>query len=357
MRILLKILLPALCLSGFANFTKAEDYPLGDINYVKSKVGNSDSFNGTPLRNILNSDGAPCHQGYRIFDSQVLSSSPDSLVLKFLERYLLLLDVLESDAVAARRMDDDHVVFVKGDRKSMMKLAESDIDISIEKKEWSQKKEISVFMGKPGNAPEVVVSFPPSYELLLGMTRRELEEEFPKSLGRASNLIPDSIPMTDIEPIDSLVWGSSSFQWFEHHDLNNRTYFNKDRGKVSPVFNDSLPAYSAANLFMGISGEDRTLNVNQQLYGFKESGVVTSVAQWINYCRDNGLITYFAVEKEFPDHILGFVSAVNPSLMYIHLLSIEIPLDLASNKKAMIKGKIRTFIPTHNLKTLYQENE
>lgn len=357
MRILANILLPAMILSASAVTTKADDLPVGDINYVVSKIGDKDRFNGKTLRSIFTPDGINRHQGYRIFNDQIMSTSPDSLVLNFIERYLLLLDLLGNDAVAAQRMADDHVVFISGSRKDLIDMTDDDLDISIERRGWSQKREIMVLLGKPGSQNKVVMTFPPSYELVLGMTRRELEEEFPVSLAKSSSEINCMVSIPETQQIDSVVCGSSSFEWFEHEELNNRTYYRMENDELSPICSDSMPGLSAANLFNGALEEDRTMNLMQQLYGFKENGIVTSVSRWLNYCHDNGLTTYFAVEKEFPDHLLAFVTAVHPTLMYLHLLSLEIPLDVASNKNVMINGKVRTFIPTHNLQTLYQEKD
>lgn len=353
--IILMLILSSLSAIGM----KAEDLPPGDLNFLASYFDKKDAaYRGFPLRIVRNNSGEINRIGYHIFDDGVLSAHPDSTVLQFVERYLLLLDVIEPKESAVQRMADDHVWFLKGAMSDFFKVMNGNVEISIEKRYSSHKREILLFLTSAEKNVNIAMSFPPSYELILGHTRRELEETFPEILLGYDSSLTDEIVTPDLEEMTPDILASSHYNTYQHERLNDRCYFSRnDSGNLSAVFSNSNPEESAANLFMGYAGNDRLVNLNQKLYGFKETGVTTSVAQLINYCRGNGMNMYFGVEKTFDDHILALVTAVHPDLMYLHLLSVEIPLDIAENSHAVINGKISTFIPTHNLKTLYQEQE
>lgn len=358
MRLLFALILSVILSSLATMDMKAGDHPSGDLRLLMSKFDKESANKGIPVRVSKNGNGDIIEIGYRIFNDNILSSFPDSLILRFIERYLLVLDVVESKESPVRRMADDHVVFIKGNRNDIFKAAQKDIDISIEKRYSTQKREILVFLSNRDKDVDIVMSFPPSYELLLGQTRSELENAFPKMLLGKDAARKGQLKIPETEEYKPGILGSAQYNTYHHPGLNDRAYFSYDStGALSPVFSDSFPEESAANLFIGYADADRMINLNQKLYGFKETGLTTSVGQWISYCRDNGLDMYFGVEKTFPDHLLALITAVHPELMYIHLLSVEIPLDIACNPHSVINGKISTFIPTHNLKSLYEEQE
>lgn len=348
-----------------ANFLQvsisAGDPHCGDLQQLFSKFAalndNEPSFKGVPLRVSYSEGGTLRNIGYRIFDDSYLNQSDDSILFNFVERYLLLLDVLGENENVFQRMADDHVSFLKGDRIKLIDCAKKNKDVSIVKNFSREKKEI-LFILSEGEDPEVIMSFPPSYELILGKKRGELENSFRETLYSMPRAFPEFQPLSEIEKLDTKTWSSSNLKSYLHPELNNRTYYYKsDKGTIVPIFSDSVPVYSAANLFLGVVSEDRIMNISMKLYGFKEEGLVTTISQWLNYCRSNELDIYFAVEKEFSDHLLANITVAHPSLMYMHLLTVEIPLDIVSNDKSKIVGTIRTFIPTHNLNLLYQENE
>lgn len=358
---LIRISLLLSLIMTFSLDMNAGDPLLGDLSFLSAKFKTSssgDKYKGNSLRIYRDKKGNMRHIGYKIFDESILSVSSDSMILQFLERYLLLLDVIGENESASLRMNDDHVSFVKGSRKNLFSEAAENANVSVVKNFSSEKREILVVISHDNIEPSVILSFPFSYELILGRKRNELEASFQQMLGMMPATLKDTLPMPEIELVDSAVWGSRDFRYYQLPELNDRTYYTKkENDDTTPIFDDEFIEKTSANLFMGGVSAHRQMQILQKLYGFKETGFVSSVGQWINYCRTNGLQLYFATEKEFSDHILANVTAVHPGLMYMHLLLVEIPCDVASNDKSVIKGSIRTFIPTHNLKNLFPEQE
>ena len=79
------------------------------------------------------------------------------------------------------------------------------------------------------------------------------------------------------------------------------------------------------------------------------------LSQWLDYCKEQNLKVYFAVEEEREDGIKVMVIAQSNELCYNHLLSVILRNDFVQNPNSMLKAKITPFIPTHNIKDLYQK--
>ena len=64
---------------------------------------------------------------------------------------------------------------------------------------------------------------------------------------------------------------------------------------------------------------------------------------------------FFAVEEEREDGILAIVVAQCKELGFNHLLSVVIPDKFVNDQNAVLKVRLTPYIPTHNVKTLYQQ--
>ena len=114
--------------------------------------------------------------------------------------------------------------------------------------------------------------------------------------------------------------------------------------------------YSAANLFHGlILNADYRMYVEQSVYGMKTINYTISVSQWLNYCGEGGLKVFFAVEEEREDGILALIIARSRELGFNHLLSVVIPDKFITDKNAVLKVRLSPYIPTNNVKDLYQK--
>ena len=77
--------------------------------------------------------------------------------------------------------------------------------------------------------------------------------------------------------------------------------------------------------------------------------------QWHNYCAEWGLKVFFAVEEEREDGILALIIAQSRELGFNHLLSVVIPDKFIIDKNTVLKVRLSPYIPTHNVKDLYQK--
>lgn len=130
----------------------------------------------------------------------------------------------------------------------------------------------------------------------------------------------------------------------------------KKHGKFQTVFDASHKESSALNLALGaISDKNFKLVIEQTLYGFKTVQYTVTLNQWLNYCAQNGLKLYASVEEVREDGLKLFVLAESQNLGYNHVMSLVIPTEFCNNSKSVLKAKLTAYIPTDNVKNLYQD--
>lgn len=124
-----------------------------------------------------------------------------------------------------------------------------------------------------------------------------------------------------------------------------------------PIFSDSDKWHSAANLFLGCIDtiSDYKLYIEQSLYGFKKAQYLVPLAKWLAYCQSMKMTVYFGIEEEREDGLKALVIAQCKELGFNHMMSVIIPFNFVNNKKTVFKAKLNAYIPTQNVKNLYQQ--
>jgi hypothetical protein len=203
--------------------------------------------------------------------------------------------------------------------------------------------------------PFVTIVFPAQYDLLLGKQKDEALNTLKESIIAAPDrslaiIVPDSLTM-----IDDSIWQSKK-EHFELESLNDAIYYNKVREDYQPVFDTTHLDYSAANLFHGLlADKDYRMYVEQSVYGMKTINYSLSLQQWLNYCAHLCMKIFFAVEEQREDGLLAVVIAQSRELGFNHLLSVVIPDKFITDQNAVLKVRLSPYIPTHNVKDLYQK--
>ena len=144
--------------------------------------------------------------------------------------------------------------------------------------------------------------------------------------------------------------------YLELESFNDAEYYMKVRDDFLPVFDTNHPDYSAANLFHGlIPNKDYRMYVEQSVYGLKTISYTISLKQWLSYCAEWGLKVFFAVEEQREDGLLTLIIAQSKELGFNHMLSVVIPDKFITDTKAVMKVRMTPYIPIHNIKNLFQE--
>lgn len=270
------------------------------------------------------------------------------IVMDFLERYFYELPQ-QSHTTVSRKMADDKVYFRNGSLSDLKQIADT-MPLSIKytyryyEVEW-----------KSQDKPFVTIVFPAQYDLLLGMQQEEAQRKFKETITAAPRrVISPFAPHGGQVIADSIYFQKTSY--LELESCNDAIYYNKVKTGCQPYFNAAHLDYSVANLFHGlIDKADYRMYVEQSVYGLKTINYTISLRQWLDYCAEWGMNIYFGVEEQREDSLLALVIAENNELGFNHMLSVVVPDKLVTDKNAVLKVRLTPYIPTHNVKNLFQK--
>ena len=290
-------------------------------------------------------------QQLKLFNPEIRDAAayPHRVVMDFVERYFCIDLPNQRQTTREHKMADDKVYFRKGKPADLYQVTDS-MPFSINLLDRYYEVQWMA-----GDQPFITLVFPAQYDLLMGMQQNESQLKLKERILAAPER-HDSIE----KPVDLTLLEDSIYimktDMFELESLNDATYYNKVREDYIPVFNDSLLDYSAANLFHGlIADANYRMYIEQSVYGMKTINYSITMKQWLNYCSRCNMKIFFAVEEEREDGILAIVVAQCKELGFNHLLSVVIPDKFVNDQNAVLKVRLTPYIPTHNIKTLYQQ--
>lgn len=317
-------------------------------------IGYSDggSYKGKPITVCRDRNNVITHIGYYIFDNTLKQEQPTA-VYDFIERYLLELSCIPSSFPMEQRLRDDKFLILGGSVGNISKLSTS-TSFSMECRD---EKYYEVVWSNE-NTTLLDIAFPIQYELLLGMPKVEIEKKIKDQISGTSIRPYELIPDSDVVEISENVFQSQPVSNYYVESLNTARYYSKDsEGNLSPIFDSTQKWYSAANLFGGLIPNlgGYKLYIEQNNYGFTKESYTVSFQQWIDYCKNNDITVYFAVEEEREDGLKGLLIGQSKKLGFNHMMSVIIPNNFAENPKSVFKASLNAYIPTQNVKELYQK--
>lgn len=324
------------------------------IGYVPSYeltegIYDAGAIQGMPIIAQYDNRHTVTNLGLHIFSSQAREAY-SSAVYDFLERYFLELLMWKDKTTLAQKLKDDKVMFVEGSMESFRLINET-TPYSINRVE---NKYYEVSWTKEDGTVLLSVAFPIQYELLLGMPQVEIANTMYDRIVGASRFT-DIVTPDSVMQLDGNIYQSVPSSYYQLEDVNNALYFKEDNGQYSLLVDTAFINYSATNVLQQVSCCNNPVKMEQNVYGFKTMNYTLTLSQWINYCHDAGLSTYAAIEEEYDDALKVLVVAESKDLGYNHLLSFIVPRNFILQPSAEIKCKMSAFIPTHNVKNLYQQ--
>lgn len=291
-------------------------------------------------------------QRFDIFPPQVKTDFP-SVVYDFLETYLYEIDSLQTHGeYVQQKLKDDKFLFLAGTARDASRL-DSTMTFQVSK---SDNKFYEVVWNDTLGNTVLDVAFPMQYELILGKPKDVIELEFKQTVTSFNDYAPVAVPADSmIVEEDSCLMSQPNSNYYVEV-LNTATYLNASDSV--PTYSDGDLWHSAANLFQGcIDGiDDYQLYIEQNLYGFQKQSYIIQLRQWLAYCQAMQLVTYFAVEEEREDGLKVLLVAQSQDLGFNHMLSIILPDNFVTNKKSVLKATLNAYIPTQNVKDLYQRH-
>lgn len=293
-------------------------------------------------------------QRFTLFPMELKTEYP-SVVYDFLETYLYEIDSLQHKGVNIdQRLKDDKVMFIKGSASAARGI-DSGMTFNIVK---TDDKFYEVFWTNTQGNVILHLTFPMHYELLLGKPKVEIEKELEKALTDERQYKPSDAKIDGLVLHEDGCLMTDPVSNYYVETLNTATYHSiTESGDTIPVFIDNDKWHSAANLFHGLITDNKgyTLDIEQNLYGFKKKKYSVSLQQWLSYCQSMKMNIYFAIEEEREDVLKALLIAQNPDLGFNHMLSFIIPNNFVNDKKTVFKVVLNAYIPTQNVKDLYQQ--
>lgn len=307
------------------------------------------SIQGMPIMARYDNRHTVTNLGLHLFSSQARDTYASD-VYDFLERYFLELLTWKDKTTLAQKLYDDKVMFVTGSMEALNAINET-TPFSINRVE---NKYYEVSWTREDGTVLLSVAFPIQYELLLGMPQVEIANKmYDLIVGapKCSNAVaPDSVLR-----MEGNIYQSAPLAYYQLKDVNNALYFKNDNGRFALLIDTAYINYSATNAMQQVSRCNNPVKMEQSVYGFKTLNYTITLSQWIAYCHTAGLTTYAAIEEEYDDAVKVLVVAESKDLGYNHLLSFIVPRNFILQPSAEIKCKMSAFIPTHNVKNLYQQ--
>lgn len=285
--------------------------------------------------------------GFALFNPEI-KQAYSSHVYDFIERYFLELCCWEDKATLKQKMKDDKVMFTHGNMADIGKIDFSS-PFSISR---TDDKFYEVTWTRDG-ATLLSMAFPIQYELFLGMPVAEIEKTLYDRITTAAPY--EELPAApQCEPDENGIYRTAPRRYYELESVNNCSYYYRKTDGTYILVQDTVSKLpSVINLFHHITRADNPMRVEQRLYGFKTTNFTVTLRQWLNYCHQERLQVYTGMEEEYADGVKLLVIAENRDMGYNHLLSVIVPYACLTNPKVEMKVVANAYIPTHNVKTLY----
>lgn len=282
-----------------------------------------------------------------------LYQSDQGYVYDFIDRYFGELQKIKNHSELLQKLNDDKVFFAQG--------SVSDISLVNDKVPFVLNRiEDRYFEAtwRNENSQPLTILFPVSFELLLGQPKAEIEKTIEKEIKNAeASGLSMAIPEAGaLKFIGDGLYQTNPKQHYELESLNNCCYYILDSNGVPQLVKDERwLEKSVINLMHDALSDDYIIEVEQGVYGFKQLHFTMQLSQWHSYCRSKNMNLYVAVEEELSDAYKMLVVAECRELAFNHLLSIYVPKDCLRNSGKAWRAQMNAYIPTHNVKDLYQQ--
>lgn len=284
-----------------------------------------------------------------------LKQGEQSYVYSFIERYFSEISNIKDRSFLTQKLYDDKVFFATGSVEDIKHLS-SDLPFALScfgnryyEATWSKGQEVVL-----------TVIFPISYELLLGQPKHEIEKTIYDDICAADLSTLKSGKLESSQNLMKLANGlfqTKQIKYYQKESLSNRSYYKAlPSGQFKPVLDAAFIEQSATNIFQSDTGIDFKIDVEQSLYGFESRSFTITLRQWLAYCQSRSLSVYAGIEEEYESALKLLIIAESAELGYNHMLSVMVPKKfLADSHNTVFSAKLNAYIPTHNVKDLYQQ--
>lgn len=341
-------------------------YLLDSICFKDTILQCSDIIDGDTVPIIL------CKDETGVVDHIGCCFLPDSIrlvnipVVQFLEREILTI-LTNSDVITALRSDlenglqlmyNDHLIShsLLQDKKGLCSLLKQCNGIIIKKEDNTYYVSLVSLNGN-----QLSFSFPADCNLISGMNKKELEIRLSFQLkNHISKNIDDQAALSDLcylQLMKDTIFKEQVYvkkgDEFNIPQINNDLFYFKEDSIYSLISDTSFVALSFSNVLLAPSSNHYTIDIKHRMY----SSIVQNYAidiQDFNDFFSQGFERFFGIESLMPGNLSGTMILYNRNEEYIHLAYVTTTLeDLINGGKIVMD--LYSYIPQHNIKTLYGE--
>ncbi|MBQ7489052.1 MAG: hypothetical protein IJT51_00865 [Bacteroidales bacterium] len=247
-----------------------------------------------------------------------------------------------------KKMSDDKVLFLEGEIQSLFSLPDT-FQFSLTRYNDQVYEAVWTY-----DSTLLRMVFPIQYELILGKTKRELEQEMEEAILDAKDT--GDVATLPLEPLaDSSIYCTMPQQHYEIPEMTNICFYRKESGGYYLILDTNYIEYSIRNVVLSPSEFNPLISVTQLLYGHRKKNYTMTLEQWHTYCRQENLTVYAGLKTGTVGYYEAVIIAENKDIAYTHMLTMSIPNNFLNDEKAVWKAKVRSFIPTHNIKNMYKQ--
>jgi len=303
-------------------------------------------YKGHSLHVRVNAHGEIDHIGLLLFPAWYrLQTSPT--VCDFLERNLLE-RLLPMGEEARFRQAGEHVSFIKGSAQTALTLDTTDItgvseeriDFKVYRVCWERQQ-----------SEVLKICFDMDYQMLTGCNSQELEERYLRQLRRFKphKYVARELPF----PKHTNVYVAAG-DTFQIKEMRNDLYYERDSRGWHLTNSGEAASNTLRNMMLSIDFTGNpTLELTLDKFGYQTETITVPYKNWLQMGIDEGCTPFFGVKRRTDAAYEGTVLMVNPREGYVHLLSVEVPLETIGGANAVVKGRLYVYNPMHNLSKDY----
>lgn len=318
-----------------------------------------EQFNSLPLT-IIVKHGEVTHIGLSLFTISQ-RQFVDELICNFLERTALAAEIPDFYGVPfAQYLKDQKIELFEGQWDNIKTML-NDSCFIFQSSVIDDKNYINCWYTLDATERYLTIAYPANYHLISGISTIEAE-----------NRLYDDIRLTYIEDTTFVEPDSALLQRIGNSPVyllrgdiyylpglnSNRYYVADSLGVFDLLFSEDFPIESLFNLFTGTDIDNQyALNIKLVKYGYEVDDLVIPLKHWLAFCAQSGCTPYFGILSKEENLIEGELIMQNKSFGYCHVMKLSIDPALLKSHKGSMQGRLNSYVPMSNVKSLFDENK
>ena len=198
------------------------------------------------------------------------------------------------------------------------------------------------------------ISFPNSFSQIYGLNKKESDDYIYYGLMDRKPLPQKQNTITVGDSIVKRIGESYMIQ-----GINTDKFYIRSSSSDSlvPVYSKEFPIETISNQLLSVIDSDMNLDITQRLYGYKKRSFSLPMSVLADYCAATGCRPYIGIESADDREIKAVLVYRNNFFSYNHLLYMTIAVEDIAEKESRATADFYTYIPTHNLKSLFSQYE